>query len=163
MGSKEPEPWSPRWVRQQLRERRNSLPPNDLNHDEKLLANAERPLCKCDLECQHYMSIDHDTYNRRYWFCPQPTYPFLWGWDEEKLWKIVSVLIFILHILNNVIINHLNFLKDVRVELFLPPLKPPRYDFKQWIDDYITLKDIEYMAWVKNNRATMSKGGSTSQ
>jgi hypothetical protein len=34
MGSKALEPWSPRWVRQQLREMRNGLPPNDPNNDE---------------------------------------------------------------------------------------------------------------------------------
>jgi hypothetical protein len=105
IGSKEPEPWSPRWVRQQLRERRNDLPPNDPNHDEKPPDSAERPLCKCDLECQHHISIDYDTYSRRYWSFPQPTYPFHWGWDEEKPMKVVSVLIFTLHILNKVGIN----------------------------------------------------------
>jgi hypothetical protein len=46
MGSKEPEPWSPWWVRQKLREKNNGLPPNDSNHDEKPPADAERPLCK---------------------------------------------------------------------------------------------------------------------
>jgi hypothetical protein len=44
MGSKEMEPWSPRWVRQKLREKNNGLPPNDSNHDEKPPADAERPL-----------------------------------------------------------------------------------------------------------------------
>jgi hypothetical protein len=44
MGSKETEPWSPRWVRQKLREKNNGLPPNDSNHDEKPPADAERPL-----------------------------------------------------------------------------------------------------------------------
>jgi hypothetical protein len=66
MGSKAPEPWSPRWVRQQLREMRNDFPPNDLNHDEKPSAGAERLLYKCNLECQDHMSIDYDTYGRRY-------------------------------------------------------------------------------------------------
>jgi hypothetical protein len=84
MGSKEAEPWSLRWVRQQLRERRNDLPPNDPSHDEKPPAGGERPLCKCNLECQHHMSIDYDTYGKRYWSCPQPTCLFHWGWDEEK-------------------------------------------------------------------------------
>jgi hypothetical protein len=41
MGSKELEPWSPRWVRQQLRERNNGLPSNDQNHDEKPSAGVE--------------------------------------------------------------------------------------------------------------------------
>jgi hypothetical protein len=81
MGRKAPEPWSPRCVRQQIWEMRNGLPPNDLNHDEKPLAGAERPLCKCDLECQNHMSIDYDTYDMRYWSCPQPSYLFHWGWD----------------------------------------------------------------------------------
>jgi hypothetical protein len=47
--------------------------------------------------------------------------------------------------------------------LFPPPTKPPRCDFKQWIDDYMTPKDIEYMAWVKKNRADMGKGASSSK
>jgi hypothetical protein len=51
MGSKELEPWLPRWVRQKLREKNNGLPPNDPNHDEKPLADAERPLFKCGLDC----------------------------------------------------------------------------------------------------------------
>jgi hypothetical protein len=62
----------------------NGLPPNDPNHDEKPLANAERPLCKCDLDCQSHMSLDHDTYGMRYWSCPLPTSLFNWCLDEEK-------------------------------------------------------------------------------
>jgi hypothetical protein len=89
MGSKEPEPWSPRWVRVQLRGRNNSLPPNDPYHDEKPLTRAERPLHKCDLDCQSHMSIDYDTYNRRYWSYPLPTSPFNWGWDEKQPRKVV--------------------------------------------------------------------------
>jgi hypothetical protein len=130
MGSKEPEPWSPCWVRQQLRERMNGLPPNDSNHDEKPPAGVERPLCKCDLECQHHMSIDYDTYSRRYWSCPQLNFLFHWDWDEEKPRKVVSVLTFTLHILNKVIINRFIFLKCVHIELFSPPLKPPGCEFK---------------------------------
>jgi hypothetical protein len=42
--------------------------------------------------------------------------------------------------------------------LFPPPPKPSGCYFKQWIDDYIILKDIEYMAWVKKNKAAMRKG-----
>jgi hypothetical protein len=103
------------------------------------------------------MSLDHDMYGRRYWSCPQPTYPFHWGWDKEKLRKIVSVLTFTLHILNLVVI------KGVCVMLFPPPPKPSGCDFKMWIDDYMTPKDIEYVAWVQKNRATMSKGGSSSK
>jgi hypothetical protein len=163
MGSKESEPWSPEWVRQKLREKNNGLPPNDLNHDEKPPADAERPLCKCDLDCQSHMSLDHDTYGKRYWSCPLPTCPFHWGWDEEKPRKVVSVLTFTLYILNKVIINCFIFFKGVHVTLFPPPLKPPGCDFKEWIDDYMTPKDIEYVTWVKKNRADMSKGGSNSK
>jgi hypothetical protein len=92
MGSKEPEPWSPRWMRQKLREKNNGLPPNNPNHDEKPLANAERPLCKCDLDCQFHISLEHDTYGRRYRSCPLLTCPFHWGWDKENPRKVVSVL-----------------------------------------------------------------------
>jgi hypothetical protein len=28
-----------------------------------------------------------------------------------------------------------------------------------WIDDYMTPKDKEWVAWVKKNRVAMSKGG----
>jgi hypothetical protein len=124
MGSIEPEPWSPRWVRQKLREKNNGLPPNNPNHDEKLPVDTERPLCKCNLNYQSYMSLDHNIYGRRYWSCPQPTCPFQWGWDEEKPQKVVSVVTFTLHILNLVVINHFIFLKGVRVTLFPPPPKP---------------------------------------
>jgi hypothetical protein len=54
-------------------------------------------------------------------------------------------------------------LKGVHAELFPPPPKLLGYDYRQWIDDYMTPKDIEWVAWVKKNRATMSKGGSGSK
>jgi hypothetical protein len=67
-----------------------------------------------------------------------------------------------LHILNNVVINHFIFLKGIHAELFPPPPKPPGCDFKEWIDDYIILKHIEYVVWVKKN-AAISKGASSSK
>jgi hypothetical protein len=91
MGSKELEPWSPLWVRQKLRKKNNGLPPNDLNHDEKSLTNAERLLCKCDLDYQSHMSLEHDTYDMRYWYYPLLTCPFHWGWNKEKPRKVVLV------------------------------------------------------------------------
>jgi hypothetical protein len=100
MGSKEPEPWSPRWVRQKLKEKKNGPPPNDPNHDEKPPADAERHICKCDLDCQSHMGLDHNMYGMRYWSCPQPTCSFHWGWDKEKPQKVISVVTFMLHILN---------------------------------------------------------------
>jgi hypothetical protein len=118
MGNKEPEPWLPRWVKQKLREKNNGLPANDPNHDEKPLINTERPLCKCDLDCQSHMSLDHDTYGRRYWFCPQPTCPFHWGWDEEKPRKVVSVVTFTFDILNILIINRFVFLRVFMLRSF---------------------------------------------
>jgi hypothetical protein len=87
MGSKEPKPWSPRWVREKLRETNNRLTPNDPNHDEKPPA---------DVDCQSHMSLEHDTHGMRYWSCPLPTSPFNWGWDEEKPHKVVSVVTFTL-------------------------------------------------------------------
>jgi hypothetical protein len=147
-------------VRQQLREMRNGLPPNDPNHDEKPPANAKRPLCKCDLECQNHMSINYDTYDRRYWSCPQPTCLFHLGWDEEKPHKVVSVFTLTMHILNNVVSNYFVFFKGVCVELFPLLPKPPVCDFKQWIDGYMTPHNEEYVAWVKKNGA-MRKGASS--
>jgi hypothetical protein len=99
----------------------------------------------------------------RYWSCPFPTSPLNWGWDEEKPRKVVSVLTFTLHILNNVVINHFIFLKGVHVELFPPSSKPLGCDFNQWIDDYMTSKDIEYVTWVKKNRVAISKGRSNNK
>jgi hypothetical protein len=96
MCSKEPKPWSPRWVRQKLREANNGLPPNDPNHNEKHPTDAERPLRKCGLDCQSYMTLELDTYDMRYKSCSLPTSPFNWGWDEEKSWKVVSVATFTL-------------------------------------------------------------------
>jgi hypothetical protein len=78
MGSKELKPWLPRCVRQKLMEKSNGLPPNDPNHDEKPPTDTERPLCKCDLDCQSHMSLEHDMYGIRYWSCPLPTCPFHW-------------------------------------------------------------------------------------
>jgi hypothetical protein len=54
-------------------------------------------------------------------------------------------------------------LKGVHAELFPPPPKLPGCDFKQWIDDYMTLKDIDWVSWVKKNRVSMNKGGSSSK
>jgi hypothetical protein len=96
MGSKELGPWSSRWVRQKHREANNGLPPNDPNNDEKPPADPERYLCKCDLDFQSHMSLEHYTYGMRYWSCPLPTSPFNWGWDEEKPRKVISVLTFTL-------------------------------------------------------------------
>jgi hypothetical protein len=109
MGSKQPEPWSPRWVREKLREFNNGLPPNDPNHDSEPSAGAELPLCKCKFECASHYSLDYDMYNRRYWSCPSHTSPFNWGWNEEKSRKVVLVLTFTVAI-NNVVINHVIFL-----------------------------------------------------
>jgi hypothetical protein len=47
--------------------------------------------------------------------------------------------------------------------LFPPSPKLSGCDFKKWIDDYMIPKDIEYVTWVKKNKATMSKGGSSSK
>jgi hypothetical protein len=66
MGSKQPEPWSPRWVREKLREYNNALPTNDPNHDNTQLFSVEPPLCKCEFECMSHTSLDYDTYNIRY-------------------------------------------------------------------------------------------------
>jgi hypothetical protein len=38
------------------------------------------------------------------------------------------------------------------------PQKPPGCDAFLWIDDYMTLKDKEWVAWVKKNITIMSKG-----
>jgi hypothetical protein len=47
--------------------------------------------------------------------------------------------------------------------LFPPPPKPLGCDFKQWIDDYMTPKDIEYVVWVKKIKVAMRKGASSSK
>jgi hypothetical protein len=70
---------------------------------------------------------------------------------------------FTLHIVNNVVINYYIFLQGAHAELFPPPSKLSGCDFKDWVDDYMTPKDIEYMTWVKRNEAAMSKGGSSSK
>jgi hypothetical protein len=93
---KDLEPWSPQWVRQKLREANNDLPPNNPNHDEKPPINAERPLCKCVLDCQSHKSLERVMYVIKYLSCPLLTSPFNWGWDEEKLRKVVSVVTFTL-------------------------------------------------------------------
>jgi hypothetical protein len=121
-------------VRQKLREKNNGLSPND-----------------------------HDTYDMRYWSCHLPTSPFHWGWDEEKSRKVVSVLTFTFHILNIVVINRFIFLKGAHITLFPLPPKLSGCDFKQWINDYTTPKDIEYMKWVKKNKVAMRKGASNSK
>jgi hypothetical protein len=42
-------------------------------------------------------------------------------------------------------INHFIFLNNVHVDIFPPPPKPPGYDFKQWIGDFMTTSDEEYV------------------
>jgi hypothetical protein len=130
MGSKESEPWSPRWVRQKLREKNNDLPPNDPNYDEKPPANTERPICKCDFDCQSHMSLDHDTYGRRYWSCPLPTCPFHWSGDKEKPRKVVSILTFTFHILNIVVINRFIFFEGCPCYALSITTKTTGCDFK---------------------------------
>jgi hypothetical protein len=73
-------------------EKNNDLPSNDPNHDEKPPVDAERPLCKCNLDCQSHMSLEHNIYGKRYWSCSLPTCPFHWGWNKEMSRKVVSVL-----------------------------------------------------------------------
>jgi hypothetical protein len=131
MGSKEVESWSSRWVRQKLREKNNGLSSSDSNHDEEPSADVERLLCKCDLDYQPHMNLDHDTYGRWYWSYPQHTCSFHWGWNEEKTRKVVLVLTFTFHMFDIVIINHFIFLKGARVMLFPLPPKLPGSDFKQ--------------------------------
>jgi hypothetical protein len=92
MGRKESKLWLSQWVRQKIKEKNNGLPPNNPNHNEKPPADVERHLCKCDLDCQSHMSLEHDTYSRRYWSCPLATCPFHSGWDKKKPRKVVSVL-----------------------------------------------------------------------
>jgi hypothetical protein len=41
--------------------------------------------------------------------------------------------------------------------------KPSGCDFKKLIDDYMTPKDIKYVAWVKKNKAAMRKGASSNK
>jgi hypothetical protein len=36
-------------------------------------------------------------------------------------------------------------------------------DAMLWIDDYMTPNGIEWVVWVKKNRAAMSKGGSNTK
>jgi hypothetical protein len=89
MTSKESKPWMPRWVRKQLRARNNDLPPNDPNRDNKPSVGADPPLCKCEMECHCYYSLDYNTYGRRYWGCKLPLSPF--NYEEEQLRNVVSV------------------------------------------------------------------------
>jgi hypothetical protein len=52
--------------------------------------------------------------------------------------------------------------RGAHVELFSPPPKPSGCDFKQWIDNYMIVKDKEYVAWVKKC-GSMRKGASSSK
>jgi hypothetical protein len=40
-------------------------------------------------------------------------------------------------------------------------LKPSGYDFKQWIDDYMTLRDESYVAWIKEMGTTKRDASSS--
>jgi hypothetical protein len=101
MASQQLKPWMPRWVRDQHRERENDFPPNDPNRDNKLPAGVDPPLYKCELECHCHYSLYYNTYGRRYWGCKLSISPFNWGWGEEHVRKVVSLLTFIVPI-NNV-------------------------------------------------------------
>jgi hypothetical protein len=65
-------------------------------------------------------------------------------------------------ILKIFVTNRFISLKGFPIEIFPPPPKPPGYDFKQWIDDYMTPKDEEYVAWIKK-AGVMRKGASSSK
>jgi hypothetical protein len=99
MGSKELEPWSPRWVRQKLREKNNDFPPNDLNHDEKPPTDVERLVCKCDFDCQSHMSFRPRYVRQEVLVLPSAHLPR----------KVVSALTFTFHILHIVVINRFIF------------------------------------------------------
>jgi hypothetical protein len=49
MASEQPEPWTPRWLREKLMESNNDLLPNDPNRDNKPSTGADPPLCKCKI------------------------------------------------------------------------------------------------------------------
>jgi hypothetical protein len=97
-------------VRQKLREKNNDLPPNDPNHDEKPPINTERPLCKCDLDCQSHMSLEYDMYDMRYLVLPSAhlSVPLGLGQGEAEEGSFSST--FTLHIVNIVIIDRYIFL-----------------------------------------------------
>jgi hypothetical protein len=83
------EPWTPRWVREKLREYNNALPPNDPNIDNKPPVGEDSPLCKCKIECHCYYSLYYDTYGMRYWGCKLPLCVF--SYEEASPRKVVSV------------------------------------------------------------------------
>jgi hypothetical protein len=51
---------------------------------------------------------------------------------------------------------------SVLVELFPPPSKPSGCDFRKLIDDYMTLSDESYLAWLKDSGA-VKRGVSSSK
>jgi hypothetical protein len=63
-------------------------------------------------------------------------------------------------ILKIFVTNRFISLKGFPIEIFPLPPKPPGYDFKQWIDDYMTPKGEEYVAWIKK-AGVMRKGASS--
>jgi hypothetical protein len=105
MGSKEPEPWSPRWVRKKLREKNNGLPPNDPNHDEKTSGRRRKTL----MQMWFRLPIPHEfreQYVRQEVLVLPSTHlspPLGLGQGEVKEGSFNST--FMLHIVNNVIIN----------------------------------------------------------
>ena len=101
----EPDPWSPRWVREKLRERNNGLPPNDPAHDHKQPAGHDPPLCKCELDSFCYISWEYDTYQRRYWVCAL-LISAMWPKQEEKR-KVNFMNV------NKYCNNHVNFVTEL--------------------------------------------------
>jgi hypothetical protein len=46
--------------------------PNDPSRDNKPPAGADPSLCKCEIECHYYYSLDYGMYGMRYWSCKLP-------------------------------------------------------------------------------------------
>ena len=59
------------------------------------------------------------------------------------------------------------FDQSVRIELFKKPSKPPGCDFKKWIDDTMTEKDMKFAGILKKveleELREKTKGASTSK
>jgi hypothetical protein len=84
IASEQPEPCTPRWVREKRRESNSTPLPNNPNRDKKPPTSTDPPLCKWEIECHCYYSLDYDTHNERYWGCKLPISPFNLGRRDAK-------------------------------------------------------------------------------
>jgi hypothetical protein len=93
------EPWSPGWMREQLRRQRCGAPPNAPVRDRRPPEGVDPPLCECRDECIVMISWNQETYGRRFWTCGAP-HRLQWGSSSQDNKKEVKYVCCSIHYSN---------------------------------------------------------------